>query len=73
MLGTSVSLMIGPVIAVDAPAALMESVRSVQVTQSETGSGFQVTFDVDPAPGATTSTGPTLAYSALLKPYNRVS
>ena len=72
MLGTSVSLMIGPVIAVDAPAALMECVRQVQVTQSETGSGFQVTFDVDPAPGASTSTGPTTAYSALLKPYNRV-
>ncbi len=72
MLGTSVSLMIGPVLAVDAPAALMESVRSVQVTQSETGSGFQIAFDVDPAPGASSSTGPTLLYSALLKPYNRV-
>lgn len=70
--GTTVSLMVGPVVAVPAPASLTESIRQVQVTQSENGSGFQITFDVDPAYGAGTSTGPTMAISALLKPYNRV-
>ncbi|HYW10208.1 MAG TPA: hypothetical protein VE913_24800, partial [Longimicrobium sp.] len=70
--GTTVSLMVGPVLAVDAPASLMESIRSVQVTQSEAGSGFQIAFDVDPAPGASGSTGPGLLHSLLLKPYNRV-
>lgn len=70
--GTTVSLMVGPVVAIPAPAALVESLRSVQVTQGERGSGFQIQFDVDPAPGASTSTGPSAAYSALLKPYNRV-
>ncbi|HEU4884172.1 MAG TPA: hypothetical protein VFT45_18100 [Longimicrobium sp.] len=71
--GTTVWLMVGgPVLAVDAPAALMESVRSVQVTQSEAGSGFQIAFDVDPAPGASGSTGPGVLHSLLLKPYNRV-
>lgn len=72
LLGTTVSLMIGPVLAVDAPASLMESIRSVQVTQSEAGSGFQIVFDVDPAPGASGSTGPSVLHSLLLKPYNRV-
>jgi hypothetical protein len=72
LMGTTVSLMLGPVLAVDAPAGLVESIRSVQVTQSEKGSGFQIAFDVDPAPGAGGSTGPGLLYGALLKPYNRV-
>ncbi|HLM66582.1 MAG TPA: hypothetical protein VK358_03600 [Longimicrobium sp.] len=72
LLGTTVSLMLGPILAVDAPADLVESIRSVQVTQSEAGSGFQVTFDADPRPGASGSTGPGVLYSLLLKPYNRV-
>lgn len=70
--GTTVTLMVGPVIAVPAPASLTEAIRSVQVTQSENGSGFQVTFDVDPGYGAVSSTGPTAANALLLKPYNRV-
>jgi hypothetical protein len=72
LVGTTVSLMVGPILAVDAPASLMESIRSVQVTQSEAGSGFQIAFDVDPAPGASGSTGPGVLHSLLLKPYNRV-
>jgi hypothetical protein len=72
LVGTTVSLMVGPILAVDAPAALMESIRSVQVTQSEAKSGFQIAFDVDPAPGASGSTGPSVLHSLLLKPYNRV-
>jgi hypothetical protein len=70
--GTTVTLMVGPVIAVPAPASLTEAIRSVQVTQSETGSGFQITFDVEPGYGAGSSTGPSTVISLLLKPYNRV-
>lgn len=72
LLGTTLSLLVGPVLAVPAPAALVECIRSVQVTQGESGSGFQIAFDMEPAPGASTSTGLTAAYSLLLKPYNRV-
>lgn len=71
LLGTTVSLMIGPVFAVDAPAALVQSIRSVQVTQGQESSGFQISFDVEPAPGAGTSTAAD-TWALLLKPYNRV-
>ena len=71
--GTSVSLLVGPAFAaVPAPAQLAESIRSVQVTQGEHGSGFQLTFDVEPAYGASSTTGPSAVTSLLLKPYNRV-
>lgn len=70
--GTTVTLMVGPVVAVPAPASLTQAIREVKVTQSETGSGFQIAFDVDPGYGDTTSTGPSLEWSVLLKPYNRV-
>ena len=70
--GTTVTLMVGPVVAIPAPASLTQAIREVKVTQSETSSGFQIAFDVEPAYGDTTSTGPNLEWSVLLKPYNRV-
>jgi hypothetical protein len=72
MLGTTVSLWVGPVVAVPAPASLTQAMQRVEVTQSDTDSGFQITFNAEPGPGAWSSTGPTTTDLLLLKPYNRV-
>ncbi|HEU0052577.1 MAG TPA: hypothetical protein VFQ39_05345, partial [Longimicrobium sp.] len=72
LLGTTVTLWVGPVVAVPAPASLTQAMQRVQVTQNDTSSGFQITFNAEPAYGASTSTGPSATDFLLLKPYNRV-
>ena len=43
--GIHLSLMIGPVLPVPAPKAVVDAVQSVQVTSGKDKSGFQITFD----------------------------
>jgi hypothetical protein len=46
--GVTLSLLIGPMIAVPAPSYLAEALESVQVTHNDAGpSGFQLTFNAD--------------------------
>jgi hypothetical protein len=72
MLGTQLTLMIGPTIAVPAPPSLMESLKQVEVTHSDEGqSGFQITFQVGRS-GPTDLLDYALLSNPLLKPFNRV-
>ncbi len=71
-LGFQLTLLLGPVVAIPAPSIYMESLQSVQVTNSDTGrSGFQLTFAV-----GRSGPGDLLDYSLLslplLQPFNRV-
>jgi hypothetical protein len=71
-LGVQLTLLIGPTVAVPAPALLAEALQSVEVTHSDEGrSGFQLTFQA----GRDALTGlidyPLLSLP-LLRPFNRV-
>ena len=66
---TTVTLMLGTGVAVPAPADLTNSLLSVQVTESEFDSGFQLTFDAEPGTGGTAA---ALLNAVLLKPFSRV-
>ena len=47
LLGISMQLLIGPAIVQPAPERLVQSIKSVQVTNTDTGrDGFQITFAV---------------------------
>jgi hypothetical protein len=65
----NLTLMVGTVLAVPAPAALTTRLREVVVTTADQGmSSFQLTFDAEP--GA--STAELAAAALLLKPFARV-
>ena len=71
LLGTHLTLMIGPTIAVPAAPTLVEAVQSVEVTHSDEGrSGFQITLRV--GRGSTDVIDYSLMLSPLLRPYSRV-
>lgn len=72
LLGIHLTLLIGPTIAVPAPATMIEALTSVSVTHNDRGrSGFELTFQIG-------RSGPLdlidfgLAQNPLLKPFNRV-
>jgi hypothetical protein len=72
ILGTTLTLLIGPTVAVPAPPTLIENLRRVEVTTSDDArSGFQLTFDAGRSGPADLVDYPLLA-SPLLKPFNRV-
>jgi len=71
LLGTRLTLLIGPTIPVPAPPSFLEALENVTVTHSDQGrSGFQITFR------AGRSSSDILDYallsSPLLRPFNRV-
>lgn len=72
MLGTHLTLMMGPTVAVPVPPFVVEALESVEVNHGDEGrSGFQLTFQVGRAGGAASMESPLLA-SPLFKPFNRV-
>ncbi|MCX6028847.1 MAG: hypothetical protein NT169_06045 [Chloroflexi bacterium] len=72
MLGTYLTFLIGPTIAVPAPPSLLESLKRVEVTHDdEQASGFQLTFQVGRV-GAADLLDYALLANPLLKPFNRV-
>ncbi|MGH4024788.1 MAG: hypothetical protein ACRDRV_09405 [Pseudonocardiaceae bacterium] len=72
LLGTTLTLLIGPTIAVPAPPLLVENLERVEVTTSDTGrSGFQLVFAAGRAGPADLVDYPLLTLP-LLKPFNRV-
>lgn len=71
-LGTTLTVLIGPTVAVPAPPTLMENLKSVEVTVSDEGrSGFQLTFEAGRS-GPVDSFDFPLLTIPLLKPFNRV-
>jgi hypothetical protein len=73
LLGIHLTLMIGPSIAVPAPATLTEALTAVEVTHGDQGrSGFQLTFQVGRSGPLDLIDYPFLLNPALLKPFNRV-
>ncbi|MCC2668851.1 MAG: hypothetical protein K0Q72_1322, partial [Armatimonadetes bacterium] len=72
LLGVHLTLLIGPVVPVPAPALLAEALQSVEVTQSdEKRSGFQISFAVGRSMPWELLEYTALA-SPLLRPFNRV-
>jgi hypothetical protein len=72
LLGVHLTLLIGPTIAVPAPATLVEALSGIEVTQNETGrSGFQLTFRVGRV-GPFDLVDYSLLLNPLLRPFNRV-
>jgi hypothetical protein len=70
-LGTRLMLMLGPEIAVPAPAPIVEALESVEVQQSSEGrDGFQFTFGL--GRGATDVVDYPLLANPLLRPFTRV-
>jgi hypothetical protein len=71
-LGTNLTLLLGPTVAVPAPAFLSEALDGVVVTHSDQGrSGFQLTFQVSRAGPADLLDSPVTG-APLLRPFNRV-
>src|SRR6185295_6734041 len=67
LLGINLTLLMGPGIAVPAPFDLAESLKSVSVTNNDTGrSGFSLTFEI-----GRTSPLDMVDYSLLLNPLLR--
>lgn len=72
LLGTHLTILIGPTVAVPAPPSLMEALDKVEVTHSdEARSGFQITFKVGRS-GPLDLLDYSLLANPLLKPFNRV-
>lgn len=72
LLGTHLTLLIGPTVAVPAPPSLMEALKQAEVTHSDEGqSGFQITFQVGRS-GPSDFLDYGLIANPLLKPFNRV-
>jgi hypothetical protein len=72
LLGTHLTLLIGPTVAVPAPPPLMEALKQAEVTHNDEGqSGFQITFQVGRSGPADLLDFALLA-NPLLKPFNRV-
>jgi hypothetical protein len=72
VLGTTLTLLVGPTVSVPAPPTLIENLRQVEVTTSdEARSGFQLTFDTGRSGPADILDYPLLT-GPLLRPFNRV-
>ncbi|HEU4421776.1 MAG TPA: hypothetical protein VFR67_04450 [Pilimelia sp.] len=72
LLGTTLTMLIGPTIAVPAPPPLVENLERVEVTTSDTArSGFQLVFAAGRSGPADIVDFPLLTLP-LLKPFNRV-
>lgn len=72
LLGTPLTLLIGPTVAVPAPATLVDALARVEVAHSDRGrSGFQIVFEAGRA-GASDLADYPLLIQPLLKPFNRV-
>lgn len=72
LLGTNLTLLIGPTVAVPAPPELMENLERVEVTTSDSSrAGFQLTFAAGRSGAADLVDFPLLA-SPLLAAFNRV-
>lgn len=71
LLGTHLTLLVGPNVPVPAPPAFLEAIESVTVTHSDEGrSGFQIMFRAGRSPTDILDYG--LLSSPLLRPFNRV-
>ena len=72
LLGTTLTLLVGPTIAVPAPSLLIENLERVEVTTSDTArSGFQLVFAAGRS-GSTDLVDFPLLSLPLLGPFNRV-
>jgi hypothetical protein len=72
ILGTTLTLLIGPTVAVPAPPTVIENLSRVEVTTSDDArSGFQLTFDAGRS-GPMDLVDYPLLLNPLLKPFNRV-
>ncbi len=72
LLGTQLTLLIGPTVAVPAPPPLMEALSRIEVTHSDEGqSGFQIVFQVGRS-GPADLLDYGLLSNPLLRPFNRV-
>jgi hypothetical protein len=72
LLGTQLTLMIGPTIPVPAPPGLMEALKQAEITHSDEGqSGFEIKFQVGRS-GPSDLVDYSLLVNPLLKPMNRV-
>ncbi len=72
LLGVNLAVLVGPTVAVPAPAAIANAVQSVEVTHNDEGrSGFQMTLQVGRA-GETDLPDYALLTSPLLHPFNRM-
>ena len=72
ILGTTLTLLVGPTVAVPAPPTLVENLSRVEVTTSDDArSGFQLTFDAGRS-GPMDIVDYPLLLNPLLKPFNRV-
>lgn len=72
ILGTTLTLLVGPTVAVPAPPTVIENLSRVEVTTSDEGrSGFQLTFDAGRS-GPMDLVDYPLLLNPLLKPFNRV-
>lgn len=71
LLGTTVTLLVGPSVPIPAPASVMEALDSIQVTTSDSGrSGFQLSLRV--GRGKTDLLDYSLQLGPLLQPFSRV-
>src|SRR6476469_5245717 len=70
-LGIHLTLLIGPNVAVPAPATLMEALQEVQVDSDENRSTFQITFQIGRS-GPIDLLDYALMADPLLQPWNRV-
>ncbi len=72
LLGSYLTLLIGPTVAVPAPPSLLESLQRIEVTHDDSGqSGFQIVFSVGRS-GPTDLLDFALVSNPLLKVFNRV-
>jgi hypothetical protein len=72
LLGVRLTLLIGPTVALPAPAPVADALQSVEITESDQGhSGFQLTFSSGRS-GPEGLIDHPLLLSPLLRPFNRV-
>ena len=72
LLGTHLTMLIGPTVPVPAPQPLAEALQSVEVTHRDQGrSGFQVTFQVGRS-GPQDLLDYGLLQNPLLRPFSRI-
>ncbi|HEY4281146.1 MAG TPA: hypothetical protein VGM91_23230 [Conexibacter sp.] len=72
LLGSQLTLLIGPTLPLPAPVTLTEALKSIEVTHQDQGrSGFQLTFEAGRAGPADIVDYPLLL-GPLLRPWNRV-
>lgn len=71
-LGVHLTLLVGPTVAVPAPAPVVDALRAVEVRHSDQGrSGFQLVFDAGRS-GPQDVVDSSLVLNPLLRPFNRV-